>query len=141
MIADPLSILITDDDVNWRETLRELFVAPRFRTLVAGDGREALDIVRVEPIHLVLLDMHMPRLTGLETVEQVREFNAQLPFILMSAKADDESLVRRAQRLHVFDVLRKPISRQRVLASVGQALERTYHLTPLWESSTDPRRG
>ena len=82
------SLLITDDDRDFRETLRNVF-EPRFRTLLAGDGEEALDIVRREEVHLLLLDMHMPKLTGLETLRQVKRFKSLLPCILLSARLDD----------------------------------------------------
>ncbi|MBS0211474.1 MAG: response regulator [Planctomycetes bacterium] len=124
-ILSPVSILITDDDVSWRETLRDVFAPPNFMPFLAGDGEEALTIIRSGTIHVVLLDMHMPRLTGLETVERLKEFNARLPCILMSAEADDR-LIDQARRLQVYDVLRKPVSRQRVVASVSDALERAY---------------
>ena len=56
----PYSILITDDDRDCRETLRDIVEPQGFRTLLASSGEEALDIVHGEPVHLVLLDMHMP---------------------------------------------------------------------------------
>ena len=62
------SLLITDDDSDFRETLQVVFEPQGFRTLLAGDGEEALHIVRHEEVHLLLLDMHMPKLTGLETL-------------------------------------------------------------------------
>ena len=72
------SLLITDDDPAFRETLRVVFEPEGYRTLLAGTGEEALDIVRNQEVHLVLLDMHMPRLTGLETLRQVKQFRAML---------------------------------------------------------------
>ena len=67
------SILITDDDPGCREALRDIVEPEGFRTLLASSGEEAVDIVREESVHLLLLDMHMPRLTGLETMELVRQ--------------------------------------------------------------------
>jgi CheY-like chemotaxis protein len=64
----PYSILITDDDRGCREALCEIVASEGFRTLLAESGEEALEIIREERIHLALLDMHMPRLTGLETM-------------------------------------------------------------------------
>jgi CheY-like chemotaxis protein len=126
MIADPLSILITDDDAGFRETLREVIAPQGFRTLLAGDGQEALEIVHRQDVHLLLLDMHMPRLTGLETIERVKRFNAELPCILLSARAD-EQLIEQALRVQAFAVLPKPVSRQRIIDSVRQALQRAYN--------------
>ncbi|HWB00990.1 MAG TPA: response regulator [Pirellulales bacterium] len=125
MIAEPLSILITDDDVRFRETLKDVIAPQGFRTLLAGDGQEALEIVERDQVHLLLLDMHMPRLTGLETIQRVKRFNARLPCILLSAEAD-ETLVRRALEAQAFAVLHKPVSRESVIANVRQALHRAY---------------
>lgn len=127
MILEHPSILITDDDVSLRETLRGVFEPQGFRTLQAADGQEALDLVKAgADVHLILLDMHMPRLTGLETIRLVKQFRSGLPCILMSARAD-ESLVREALSAQAYTVLTKPVTRQGVLENVGQALERTYN--------------
>ena len=91
----PYSILITDDDRDSRETLRDIVAPEGYRTILAASGEEALEIVHVEPIHLVLLDMHMPRLTGLETIRLMHEDNAVLPCILVTADAD-AGLIRQA---------------------------------------------
>src|ERR1041384_6203608 len=95
------SLLITDDDHDFRETLRVVFEPRGFRTLLAGDGEEALDIVRKQEVHVMLLDMHMPKLTGLETLRRLRQFKSRLPCILISA-ALDESLIQQAQLAEAF---------------------------------------
>ena len=125
MIRTP-SILITDDDLQFRETLRSVFEPRGFRTLLAGDGEEALKIVsRSEDLHLILLDMHMPKLTGLETLKRIKEVRSVLPCILLSA-ALDEDLIRQARMAHAFSVLSKPVSRSLITDTVHEALRRTY---------------
>src|SRR5579859_7233634 len=89
------SILIADDDAQSRETLRDIVAPEGFQTLLAEDGEQALDIVQHRKVHLLVCDMHMPRLTGLETLELVRQFNALLPCILMSGDMN-ERLMRQA---------------------------------------------
>ncbi len=127
MILEHPSILITDDDASLRETLRGVFEPQGFRTFQARDGQEALDLLMTgEEIHLLLADMHMPRLTGLETIRLVKRFRAGLPCILMSARAD-ESMVQEALSAQAFTVLTKPITVRGVLDNVGQALEKTYN--------------
>ena len=91
MVATPrYSILITDDDRGVREALGEIVGARGFRPVLAGDGEQAVEIVQHEPIHLALLDYQMPRLTGLETLQLVRQVNALLPAILITADATRE---------------------------------------------------
>jgi two-component system, response regulator PdtaR len=119
------SILITDDDRGVREALGEIVEAKGFRPVLASHGEEALEIVQAEPIHLALLDMHMPRLTGLETLQLVRQINAFLPAILITADATLE-LMRLAFHAQVFSVVPKPVNPNVVLATVLRALGRVY---------------
>ncbi len=121
----PYSILITDDDRDSRETLRDIVAPQGYRTILAASGEEALEIVHVEPIHLVLLDMHMQRLTGLETIRLMHEENAVLPCILVTADAD-AGLIRQALNAQVFSVIPKPVSKNVVLYTVVRALGRVY---------------
>jgi len=120
----PYSILITDDDPGCREALRDIVAEEGYRTLLAASGEEAVDIVRDEPVHLALLDMHMPRLSGLETVQLVRQFNALLPCILVTADASAD-LMRQAFNI-VYSIIPKPISRHIVLYTVVRALSKAY---------------
>ena len=119
------SLLITDDDRDFRETLRDVFTPRGFRALVAADGAEALDIVQRERVHLVLLDMHMPRLTGLETLRRVKQLDAALPCILISAGMDDV-LAEEARRARAFSVLSKPLRVEELTHAVGSAMRTTY---------------
>jgi CheY-like chemotaxis protein len=121
----PFSILIADDDKGNRETLGELLTARGFRTVLAADGGEAVEIVQVHMVHLVLLDLHMPRLSGLEAVELVRQINALLPAILMTADATREVL-KQALQAHVYSVIPKPVNANIVLHTLTRALTQVY---------------
>jgi CheY-like chemotaxis protein len=125
MIIEAPSLLITDDDAAFRETLRGLFEPEGYRTLLAGDGEEALTIIRSREVHLLLLDMHMPKLTGLETLRRVKQLKAILPCILLSAHLD-ELLIEQARLAQAFSVLAKPVTFDRLTAIVRQALRWTY---------------
>jgi len=97
--------------------------------LLASSGEEALDIVREEEVHLALLDMHMPRLTGLETLALVRQVRGLMPCILVTADAT-ESLIREALRARAYSVIAKPVSRHIVLYTVVRALMRAHGNVP-----------
>src|SRR5271168_1362356 len=116
------SILITDDDDRCREALRDIMEPQGFTTVLASSGEEALDIVRGGAVHLVLLDMHMPTLTGLETLQLARQINALLPAILMTADSS-QSLMRQAIQAQVYSVIPKPIAKNVVLYTVVRALQ------------------
>jgi len=119
------SILITDDDPGCRETLRDIVEPEGFRTVLASSGEEALDMLQEVPVHLALLDMHMPRMTGLETLHLLRQINALLPCILVTADAT-EQLIRQALHARAFSVIAKPVSKHLVLYTVVRALVRAY---------------
>jgi len=121
------SILIADDDEGCREVLRELVEGVGYRALLASSGEEAIDMVTDAEVHLALLDMHLPRLTGLETLQLVRQMHAMLPAILVTADAS-QSLMREAQRSSIYSVLPKPVSKGLVLQTVARALRRHYGL-------------
>jgi len=125
MLIDSPSLLITDDDSAFRETLRDVLEPQGYRTLLAGDGEEALQIVHAQEVHLVLLDMHMPKLTGLETLRLLKQFRSMLPCILLSAQLD-EMLIEQARLAQAFSVLAKPVTRRQITGVIRQALRRTY---------------
>lgn len=126
MMIETPSLLITDDDSAFRETLQGVFEPQGYRTILAGDGEEALNIVRTQVVHLALLDMHMPKLTGLETLRLVKQFKAMLPCIILSADLD-EMIVEQARREHAYSVVRKPVTRIQITGVVRQALEMAYN--------------
>ena len=83
-----------------------------------------MQIARCNQVHLALLDMHMPKLTGLETLRLLRQMRS-IPCILMSAHLT-ELLIEQAIQARAFSVLRKPITRCQITRAVHQALQRTY---------------
>jgi CheY-like chemotaxis protein len=122
----PYSVLITDDDEQQRETLRDIVEPEGYRALLASSGEEALEIIHHERVHVVLMDMHMPTLTGLETVQLVhQQVSITLPCILVTADAT-ETLIRQALRAHVYSVIPKPVSKHVVLYTVVRAIVRAY---------------
>jgi len=125
----PYSLLITDDDDAFRETLRSIFEPEGFHTLLAHSGEEALDILREQQVHLALLDQNLPRLTGLETLRIIRQANAILPVILMTAQ-NTQHLLHEALLAHAFCVMSKPVTRSVVVYTVHQALSRSYDPSP-----------
>ncbi len=114
-------VLITDDDIAFRTTLSEVLNRRGYRTCLASDGLEAVELVAHGNIHLALFDIHMPRLDGLSALERVRESLPMLPCILMSAKLD-ERILERAQNLRASAVLPKPFSVVDLIESMKRLL-------------------
>jgi two-component system, response regulator PdtaR len=121
----PYSILVADDDHAVRDTMREIIDPLGFRTFLASDGAEALDIVRAQLIHVALFDVQMPKLTGLETLQLIRQFNMLLPVILITADSN-AGLMQQAFQAHAYSVLPKPVNKNLVLQTLIRALDKAY---------------
>lgn len=117
-------LLIADDDTAFRETLKRVF-EPHYRMWEAGSGEEAIEIVQQHPVDIVLLDMHMHRLTGLETLRIVKSLKLILPCILLTADAS-EDLRRDAALAEAYTVLKKPVSKTELVTTVSTALADAY---------------
>lgn len=117
-----LSVLIADDDDACRETLRDILEPEGYRALLASSGEEAIEIIHSESIQVALFDVQMPRMTGLETVQIVHQFNAFLPCILVTANATEE-IIRQAFQVRAYSVIPKPVSRSILLYTMLRALK------------------
>lgn len=126
MIAN---VLITDDDAGYRETLCDALSRRGLNLHQAKDGDEALAVIEREPIHLALLDVHMPRVTGLEVIRVLSERPGPMPYILMSAMMDEE-IEREAARMRAYKILHKPIRLNVLRDIVCGGLAETYGWRP-----------
>jgi CheY-like chemotaxis protein len=123
--SSPFSILLADDDQLQLDTLQEIIEPQGFRTFLAGDGEQALEIAQQEIIHVALFDVHMPKLTGLETLQMLRQFNILLPVILITADSSS-GLMRQAIQASASSVIPKPVSKNVVLYTLTKVLGRFY---------------
>lgn len=118
-------LLITDDDRALRRAIADVFRNLGLDIATAGDGDEAISMIEAGHIHLIVLDMHMPRVSGLDVMRHVRSRNGKLPFILMSG-ALDESIEREAEQMHAYRVLSKPLRVTTLRETVMQGLQEVY---------------
>lgn len=82
------SILVVDDELEIRKLIKIYLDNEGYETLVAEDGLEALDILKEKNVHLVILDIMMPKLDGIQTCMKIRE-DHNMPIIMLSAKSED----------------------------------------------------
>jgi CheY-like chemotaxis protein len=125
LTPQPFSILVADDDDAARDALRDIIEPEGYRTLLASDGEEALEIVRHQVIHVAMFDVHMPKLTGLETLQILRSFNQLLPVILITADSS-AGLIRQAFQAQAYSVIPKPVSKNILLHTLLRALGGKY---------------
>jgi DNA-binding response OmpR family regulator len=102
-------ILIVDDEPDAVELLWEFLVAKNYQVSAASNGEEALRKVKVERPHMILLDVRMPGMSGLEVLRQVRQFDQEVGVIIVTA-VNEEETGREALRLGAFDYIVKPLN-------------------------------
>lgn len=92
------TILIADDELSCREALAEAFERRGYRICLAGNGQEAIAVVRSEPVTLAIFDYQMPRLGGLEALCELRKLPSPPPVVITTSLHDDR--VRREAFVH-----------------------------------------
>ncbi len=132
--SDRSRVLVVDDDVGIRNLLADYLNSRGYATFLAGNGREAIELVRQDPsIRLVLLDVSMPRMGGLEALRQIMAFSLRPDAIMMSGVADRE-VARQALHAGAFDYVLKPFDLQSIESSITACLSYAdYHSQPWWK--------
>ena len=123
------NLLVTDDDPAFRQVVSEGLTRRGFRVTQASDGQEAIDVIEHGKFHVALIDVHMPRLTGLDVIRYLRERPQSPPCVLMSANLDDE-IRHEAERMHAYQVLSKPVRLSQLTDIVCGALADIYDWRP-----------
>lgn len=118
-----MKILVAEDDPLTRDAVAACLDAEGFTTLLAENGREALDIWKSEPADLVCLDIMMPEIDGYEVCRKIRAENATVPVVFLSAKNEEIDVVVGLE-LGADDFVRKPFGRHELIARVKSALRR-----------------
>lgn len=120
------NILICDDEQDIVSALKIYLEAEGYRTFAAANGKEALELLDREDIHLVLLDIMMPVLDGVSALSRLREFS-NVPVILLTAKSEDTDKVL-GLNIGADDYITKPFNPVELLARVRSQLRRYLQL-------------
>ncbi len=115
-------ILVVDDD-NMNLVRTKMILGKQYDVLFAGSGIEALDILQRETVDLVLLDIDMPKMNGIETFERMKKFAAGVPVIFLTASGHKDDVVS-AVKLGAVNYLKKPFLPQELLKRVSQEFEK-----------------
>lgn len=113
-----IRILVLEDDTDMRELLKEVLSERGFEVVAAGGGEEALRKARTESFDLIVADIRMEGITGLDAIEQAKEHQPDLGSIVISGYASEEETLR-AVRLNVGGYLKKPFKMQQLLAQIN----------------------
>ena len=115
------SILIVDDEPSILQSLSGLLSDEGFDVLTASNGYEALKVIDSESPDLVLLDIWMPGIDGIETLKEIKKDNPFIPVIIITGHGTIETAVK-ATKLGAFDLIEKPLSIDKVIVNINNAL-------------------
>ncbi len=116
-------VLIIDDERSIRSTLRDIFEYEKLEVLEATNGEEGLAIIKSKELDLVLCDIKMQKMDGLEVLVLAQEIKPELPFIMISGHGNIETAVE-ATKKGAFDFIVKPPDLNRLLITVRNALDK-----------------
>lgn len=116
------TILVCDDEKDIVDAIEIYLSQEGYRILKAYDGQQALDILKTEEVHLLLLDVMMPKLDGIHTIMKIRE-TSSIPIIVLSAKSQDSDKVL-GLNLGADDYITKPFNPMELLARVKSQIRR-----------------
>ena len=116
------TILVVDDEPNYRIILEELLEDEGFEVLTAKDGIEALEIAEKSDINLILTDMQMPEMNGVELLRESKKRWPDIPVIMVTAFGEVDKAVS-AMQIGAFNFLSKPFENDELIANISKALE------------------
>jgi two-component system response regulator HydG len=122
-MAEPATLLVADDDPGLRESLGRTLTRAGYKVVLASDGRAALERLRGGGLDLVLTDLKMPGLTGIEVLRATKAIAPDLDVILLTAFGTVEEAVI-AMKEGAYDFMTKPFRGEQLLKIVAKALER-----------------
>ena len=115
------SILIVDDEPTILQSLSGLLTDEGFEIITADNGYEALKVIDAEAPDMVLLDIWMPGIDGIETLKEIKKNNANLPVIIITGHGNVETAVK-ATKLGAYDLIEKPLNIDKVIVAINNAL-------------------
>jgi len=117
------TILVVDDEPVARQSLSDILRLEGFNVNSAANGQAAVEFVRTHPVELMVVDLRMPGMDGLEVIQVVNQISPDTEVILLTAYGSTESAVQ-ALRLRVHDYLLKPAQPTQIVASVKKGMAR-----------------
>ena len=119
------TVLLANDQEVWHQNVRRLLEPQGVATVSARSGREALNLIESNQIHVAVLDAQMPQIGGMQVVRMMRELKKAPPAILVANDLTSH-LLREALMMHVFSVLSKPVDLNVLLDALARVMRRHY---------------
>ncbi|OYZ11922.1 MAG: DNA-binding response regulator, partial [Methylophilales bacterium 16-45-7] len=115
------TILAVDDEPNMRRLLEISLRQAGYKALVAADGKQALSLIESQNVDCVVSDLHMPGMSGLALLAQIRQISERLPFIMVTAQGEIQTAVE-AMKLGASDYIQRPFELETLEIAISKAL-------------------
>ncbi len=123
-----INILVADDEPTIRDVLSQLLENEGYRVFAAADGIDAVEIIRSHSIHLAILDIHMPRMNGIEALKEIKAIDPSIEALIITGNANLESLRLTIVENGAFDYILKPFFKKELLHVIRNALMKRAYL-------------
>ena len=123
---DAINILVVEDEKNILDVISAYLKKENFVVFEATDGEKALEIFRKEEIHLIILDLMIPKISGEEVCAKIRN-TSDVPIIMLTAKVDEDSRIE-GLTIGADDYVLKPFSPRELISRVKALLRRSYRI-------------
>ena len=120
-MSDKPFILLVDDDREFLKAMKKMFEKSGYIVTLAGDGMEALEILSRDAFDLIISDLRMPNLNGIELMEEISRKKLDVPVIFITAYGEVESYMD-LMNLGAFEYINKPVRGREILSVVERAL-------------------
>ena len=117
------SVLVVDDDAPIRDSLERILKRNGYAIQTAADGESALEVIRHQPVNLILADLRMPNMDGLQLLKAAKILSPEIEVILMTAYGEVDTAVE-AMQTGAFHFIQKPLKRSEILLTIARALEK-----------------
>jgi len=119
--------MVVDDETTMREMLYDVLSRRGYDVLAVNSGPQALDVLKTQRPQLILMDVGMPGMSGLEVVKTIRTFDDEVPILLMRGTGDPEVSPDELKRLAITDVLRKELGVELFVKGLDASLKQLQH--------------
>ena len=123
-LQNPLHILVVDDDPGHLTALKTIIKSWGYTVTLADDGTHAVENVKERPFDLLLMDVRMAQMSGIEALKEIKEYNPSIPILIMTAYSSVDSAVE-ALKAGAYDYLTKPLDFEVLKLTLERALEHT----------------
>ena len=120
-VTPHMNMLVVDDNINLRQTLKDQFINEEFDVDTAEDGEIALEMMQKKHYDIILLDVMMPKMDGLEVLKEMKKIN-RLPHVIMLSALNDLPTAKKCVELGAKDYISKPYEPEELLHVVIKAL-------------------